>query len=430
MKVLQRIGFCAALALGSVLVWGDTTNMSVLTWPECVRIAREKNPSLQAARAQWQAAASALAATRTELRPQLSVNASAEHSEPRADRSDDVDLNAGVSAEQILFTGGKKQAAVRIAEANLSSAQAAYRAVLAEVTRDLRIAFVKRLIAQQRVAILEAIRQRRAENLELVRLRYEGGREHKGSLALTEAAYFQAESELAQARRTSEMALSDLARIMAWEDMPTNLEVTGSLDVSPPPQQPDFAACVEVHPSVAKAMATLNSARANLQSAKAAYFPNLSLVGSAGRSGTMDEFESDRWSAGVRMTYPLWPGGKTQHDLQQAKARYGEAEASLLEVKLAAERRLQEAWVNWQNAIDNVRVRQRYFEAADLRAEIARQQYGAGLLSFENWDLIENDRISHQRQWLEAQQTALIAEAEWKFALGENAFEDETEETL
>ena len=63
-----------------------------------------------------------------------------------------------------------------------------------------------------------------------------------------------------------------------------------------------------------------------------------------------------------------------------------------------------------------------YVAAADIRAEISRQQYDDGLLSFENWDLIENDLINKRKGLLDSQRAALLAETAWWRATGYEAF--------
>jgi hypothetical protein len=56
-----------------------------------------------------------------------------------------------------------------------------------------------------------------------------------------------------------------------------------------------------------------------------------------------------------------------------------------------------------------------------LRAEIARSKYNNGLLSFEDWDLIENDLINRQKALLVSVRERVTAEAGWEQARGEGA---------
>ncbi|MBU1694121.1 MAG: TolC family protein, partial [Verrucomicrobia bacterium] len=356
-------------------------------------------------------------------RPQLSLGGGAEHAEQDGQgTAGDASLSASVSAEQALYTGGRLAASVDSARAALESAQANYDSANAEVTYSLRSAFVNLLHAQEQVAVLRLIEQRRRDNLELVGLRYEGGREHKGSLALIEASFYEAQTELRQAERQVDSARRVLARTMGLaEDGPAST-VAGSLESGAAPESMDWTAAAEQTPAYAGAQAAIRSAEASVRSARSGYRPDISLASSAGRSGNEDAFDTDRWSVGVRLSFPFWSGGQTRQEVAQARAQLARAEAQEAETLNGLVSDLSESLLSFRNATENVRVQARYFEAADLRAEIAREQYGAGLLTFENWDVIENERISYQRRLLESQRAALLAEAAWRRATGRGAF--------
>ncbi len=57
-------------------------------------------------------------------------------------------------------------------------------------------------------------------------------------------------------------------------------------------------------------------------------------------------------------------------------------------------------------------------EAARERAKITQAQYSTGLVSFNNWTIIENDLVRAKKSFLDAQFNALIAEADWIQAKG------------
>jgi outer membrane protein TolC len=52
------------------------------------------------------------------------------------------------------------------------------------------------------------------------------------------------------------------------------------------------------------------------------------------------------------------------------------------------------------------------------RADIARTKYNNGLMTFENWDIIENDLIQRQKSFLQGQRDRVVAEAAWEQAQG------------
>jgi outer membrane protein TolC len=79
---------------------------------------------------------------------------------------------------------------------------------------------------------------------------------------------------------------------------------------------------------------------------------------------------------------------------------------------------LEEAFAAHQDAAERVDVQENFYEAARVRAEIARSQYSSGLLSFDDWDIIENELISREKEILAARRDAARAEAAWESAQG------------
>jgi outer membrane protein TolC len=79
---------------------------------------------------------------------------------------------------------------------------------------------------------------------------------------------------------------------------------------------------------------------------------------------------------------------------------------------------LQQAFNSWVDAAQQSHVQQQVLQAAELRAEIARSQYTSGLMSFDDWDIIEDDLIAQQKTDLTARRDAILALAAWENARG------------
>ena len=394
-----------------------------LSWQDCDRLAASNSPVLRATEAQAAISQAGVKVARSALFPQLVLGASAGRSHQDTDVTGTrSSYRVVANLEQSLYTGGKNQAAVRSARSAVDKTRAAVGNTLAEISCSLRNAFVDLLYAQRQVDLLQAIERRRADNLELVDLRYEGGREHKGSLALSRASLNDAQVQIRQARRRVEVNRQVLQRTMGWTCPWEGLTVTGDLRAAQAPAAGDVESLARRTPACAETMAAVEAARAQVDAARSGFRPQVGLSGSAGRFGDDDAFDNEDWSLGLSLTFPLWLGGRASHEMTQAVAALAEAEAQWA-AKIDAEvRRLEEERRIWADAVEQVAVQQTYVEAADLRAEIARRQYEDGLLTFENWSLIEDDRISRQKQYLDAEQTALHAEAAWWLLVGRNEF--------
>lgn len=410
-----------ALALAGQLAGGGAAE-TVLTWEECIRRAAAANPSLTAARARVAAASAGTRVARADLLPQFTLNGNAARSD-RDTQGQNTALSVAAQVTQSLYSGGKNRANLRLANAALNQTESAALETAAEVTYRLRAAFIALLYAQEQTNLLHTVHDRRAENLEMVDLRYTGGVEHKGSLALSQASLQEATTDLEQAGREVGVAAEVLRRVIG--DATANAgrwAATGTQELQAAPGAAICDELVRATPEYCQALAVADAARATLDAARAGFQPGVDLTGSLGRQGDENTFNDDGWSVGVSLTLPLWPGGRNYHNYTQARAKLAEAEAQLAETANALYSELTEVLRNYRNAVEDIAVRRKYLEASQLQAEIAREQYANGLLGFENWDTIENNLITAAKQMLETNHAARAAEAAWWRATGVNAF--------
>ena len=95
------------------------------------------------------------------------------------------------------------------------------------------------------VQTAETIR-RREENLRLVQLRFQGGRENKGSLLLSQAALAQARFDNLQARNAKRLAQAQLARVLGLDHY-EDLDITSEIPVTAPVEpKSNWARCVKL----------------------------------------------------------------------------------------------------------------------------------------------------------------------------------------
>ena len=80
---------------------------------------------------------------------------------------------------------------------------------------------------------------------------------------------------------------------------------------------------------------------------------------------------------------------------------------------------LEESWKIFQDARQMVAVKKKFLDAAQERSAIANAQYSNGLVSFNDWVIIENNLVSAKKEFLNAGADLLIAEAQWIQAKGE-----------
>lgn len=384
--------------------------------------ALQNNPDLLAARGRIDQAKAQKGVSRGPMLPQISGFAAA--SKRGADAYSNVEsYSYGITASQLLFDAFKTSNSVSAAEEYVRSAEYAYVLVSADVRYRLRIAFVNLLKAQELVSISEKIADRRRKNLELVRLRYQAGREHKGAVLTAEANLGQAEFEVAQTRRGLALAQQALSKEMGRRQV-SAVRASGDLAVSSSLDAPvDFEALAAGNPGLRQYTALKEQARFNLRAARADLAPKFYANASAGRAASEWPPASDEWTIGLNVTLPIFEGGVRQAEIARAKAALRAAEAEEKAGGDGIVLGLAQAWTNFANAVDQVSVQQKFLDAAQTRATIARAQYSTGIISFDTWTIIEDDLVRAEKAFLNARADALLSEAGWINAQG-GALED------
>jgi outer membrane protein TolC len=411
-----------AVSLGALLALGASSPAVAqpLTWEQCLREAAERNAELSTARSNLEAARSRARAAYSGYLPQISAGAS------RSDSSGDnlsgtvPDYSASVSLSQNLFTGFQDEARVEREHANVEVTDAAYVNARARLSSDLKGAFAGLLFAQNNVELAASIVRRREENLRLVELRFEGGRENKGAYLLTRAALAQARLDLLQARQALGSAGQELARVLGRESA-EELRASGAVPLTEPETAPAFAQLAREAPDYRQAAAQESGAQADVKLARGGYYPSLSLTGTTAREGPDWFPDSERRIVSLSVSIPLYSGGRDYYGVQGASQSLAAAESNKASVERQLLVRLRQAHASYVEAVERVKVDREFLEAAELRAEIARARYGNGLLSFDEWDRIENDLILRQNAFLQSQRNRVTAEAAWELVQGKSA---------
>ena len=182
--------------------------------------------------------------------------------------------------------------------------------------------------------------------------------------------------------------------------------------------RPDFEAVAARTPFLEALVVEKEALKLDLKSAKAEFFPQVYANAHVGRTGSYWPPDNDEWSVGVTLTFPLFEGGRRWTEVSKARAVLNQIQADERSNRDSVILTLEETWTNWQNATDNVAVQKKFLQAAEERAKIAQSQYSNGLVSFDNWTIIEDALVQAKKSFLDAQANAFLAEAQWIHARG------------
>ena len=428
----------------SALIAGEAFAQTALTWSQCAAQALDQNPELRTAMANVRSSQFQQNVARSDYFPQVSAKISASRSNSGSSSFGSNSIGSGsttgpttlsattttssnggpqdtasqtLSLTQNIFSGFQTDSKVKQAKANADSALAAFNLKSAQVNLDLKSAFADLQFAQNNVKLTQDITRRREENYKIVALRYQSGNENKGSLLLSKASLNQAKFEQLQAKNSIGVSSTQLAKVLGREDGPV-LTVLGDVPKEPIQQNIDFVHLVLAVPESQQALAQYRSAKSGVDLAMSAYYPSLNLSSDAGRQEIVDGNDRNRWDVGLTLSVPLFSGGKDYYGVKSAKAQSIAASSNIDTVEKQVLFKLKQSFTGYVEAVEKVSVDKSFVEAALTRSEIARSKYDNGLLSFEDWDIIENDLISRQKAFIQSERDRIKAQASWEQAQG------------
>jgi outer membrane protein TolC len=388
-----------------------------LTWEDCLREAQKNHPDLIVAQETVVQSLADREIAKSSLLPQVSVDAGVSTGRTATGHKTTRTYDAGVSATQKIFDAGKTASDVRSAGATIAASRAGYRFTSADVRWRLRTAFVILLKAQETIRVAQDILDLRRGNLVLISLRYQSGLEHKGALLTAEANAADAKAGLDKAERdhvVAERALTQVLGAVSTEPV----KVEGGFDAERSEVVPDFDAIAKSHPSLQQATFEKNAARFGIDAARADFYPSISGDVNLGRTGRSLWPEGEHWDAGLALSWPVFEGGLKTATLDKARSLFKQSEAKERGTKDSVRVELEAAWTALKDAIDNVDVQKKFLEAAAERSKIAEAQYSLGLIIYDNWTVIQDGLVKAKMSLLDAQASALFAEADWVQAEG------------
>lgn len=399
----------------------------VLTWPDCLAVASANNLTLRIAREKVVQQNASLSGARSSFWPQVSLGANTQHSEqtvaePQQNTTKTDGVGYNLALRQNIFDGFKTWNSSLAAEQELSAAQYELFITATNVRLSLRNAFIALLKAQEQKKLADIIVERRAQNMALLKLKYEGGREHKGSLLLARADLDQAEADVSQAERAITLAQQSLLTIMG--DKTYALTAVSENTIVEPRGIPQFETLAATNPQLRQLEAKLNAAKYSAKAVGAEQLPNVYASYQNSKSGDSWPPENSQWSLGANLAFTVFDGDNNGAAQRKAEAALTQTALQSADGKQTVLLTLAQTWTDYKDAHDDVQVRRSFLVAAEERARIASAQYASGLLSFDDWSIIEDNLVAAQKNYVNAKATVLQAEARWVQACGGGFDED------
>ena len=384
------------------------------------------NQDLAAAAARLREARAVQQATRANLFPTIGAGfgPTREKASPASQfEPDGVDVpaqtlwraQATASYEADLF--GRVSDAVKASRAESEKSEALLRSVQLALQADVAANYftVRDLDAQLQVYAQNV--SLREQALRLVQSKFGAGDIAELDVARARAELATARSDSMTAQRQRAVAEHSLAVLLG--KAPSEFSMAANplqpVQIRIPPGLP--SALLERRPDIAAAERAMAAANARIGVAKAAYFPSLTITGSAGfESATLGDLF--KWSSrafvlgplvGTALTVPIFDGGSRAGNLANARAVFQEAGANYRQLVLKAFKEVEDNLSDLRILEEQTQTQNEAVQASTRAAHISRTQYREGAVNY--LDVIDADRTVLQSQLTAVQLSGVQAVA-------------------
>ena len=358
---------------------------------ELMRIALENNFDVRIAATRILQAQAVLGITRADQLPTLDVGANAfTLRAPKTKLSPPFETNineVGASLAWDLDFWGKYRRATEAARANLLGSEWAQRAVINTLVSDLAAAYFQLRAYDLQLEISLRTLAARRESLHLTQSLADGGAGTMLDVRQAEQLVETAAETIPDLERQIEQQENYISTLLGRNPGP----VPRGMPLIDQRHLPQVAAGIpstllERRPDIREAEAQLMAANALIGVARAQYFPQISLTGSAGylSQAASDLFKgpSNFWSLGGSLTQSIFSGGRIRSDVRLSEARQKEMVLTYQRTIQQAFRGVSDSLIGYQKRREFRERQQALVEAARGAAQLSEKRYRGGSTGF------------------------------------------------
>lgn len=356
---------------------------------ELIAAAQQASPTLAQARSRLLQARATAATARAAQLPAADANASAQRGVNVSLGGVVSALQGGVQASWDADLFGARAATREAADARLAGARASWHEARVAVAADVANQLDALRNCRRLLAVARSDAASRAETARLAGLAAGAGFQAPADAALARASAADADARATQQRAACEVGRKGLVALTALDETVLEQKVAEAQVSSRPPAIFSIASLpaqvLEQRPDVYNAAREVAAASAEVASADAQRYPQLSLQGTVGRARYQYEGQTldfSNWTVGpVALSLPLFDGGRRRASVAAAQARYEEAAAVYRGKARQAVREVEEALVNLQSAAERTASAEAAAEGYRQSFEAMQARYRSGLAS-------------------------------------------------
>ena len=327
------------------------------------------------------------------------------------------------SASWIPDFWGRYRRATEAARAELLSSYWAQQAVTSTLVATAANLYFQIRALDLQLEISQRTLASRKESLQLTRTLEEHGFDNLLDVRQAEQLVYAAAAQVPDLERQIEQQENALSILLGNNPgtIPRGLKLT---EQPHPPEVPAGlpSALLERRPDIREAEEKLIAANARIGAAKAAYFPQISLTGSAGYQSTaltsLFTGAAGIWSFGGALAQPIFQGGRLKSNVRLAEAQHQESLLTYQQTIQTAFRDVSNALVAYRKYREFRVQEERLTESAQDAARLSTIRFRAGTTDYLEVLINETNYFSDQLTLAQAQLNELQSLVQLYQALG------------
>lgn len=408
---------------------GGTAQEKSLTLDACVRIALDRNPSLQAAREGVNAAREAVGETHAPYYPEVDINTGYSRRQQHAFLPSGIarpgipsvigptdDWVASLRARMTLFDSGKRRAELQSASARRIAAEEERSKVLQDIAFEVHRAYYSLISAMEALSVAESNLRVAENHLRLTKERRSVG-------AVPQADVIRAQVEV-ENRKLALVRAENLVRVTRGElstamglPVEKHINVEGQPEGIISPDEIDISKAIEqaVHarPELKGNLQRIADARSAVDRARSEFGPKMRAEASYGWEDADFLPRDEEWLAGVFIEIPLFTGFSTRHKVARTKAELSKEEANTRKLVLDVQREVWTAYSKLKEAFDAIPAAEAQLRDAREGMRTTQERYSVGAATV-------NDLLDSQDA-LAGAEVNLVA-ARWDYFIAHSTF--------
>lgn len=288
---------------------------------------------------------------------------------------------AGLSAYQYLFDFGRTRGLVEQRDAEADAARARLELVRLDLMFQVSKAYFDLVAAREIVKVFEQAIEQRTEHLHEAQVKGQAGLKPEIDSYTARAELARTQLRLTDARNASATAKAALDTAMGLGPGTPDYRlstlaahgqaVTGSVDGY-------LAAAVARRPDLKMLEDEARAAGAEIREYKSDYFPRVGAIAGVNTRG-QGAVPGTNYEAGLVITWPIFDGYQTDHEVAEAQLHQGAIRHSIEELRQQIALQVQRSFLAWQASVDRIHNAEQTVEASRIELELATKRYEAGL---------------------------------------------------